>query len=77
MNIDLYIHSDFYKEPEWMRWENMPEYDAPVPKECIEDHIWKVQKVCAFCGEPIKDGFTYCGLHAKLLKKPEVKILRR
>lgn len=60
------IKFDFYKEPEWMHME-MPWYDRP----------WTVRKVCAFCGEPIKDRFTYCGLHAKLFAKPEVKILRR
>ena len=71
------IKLNFYDEPEWMRWENMPEYDAPVPKECIEDKMWKVQKVCAFCDEPIKDRFTYCGLHSKHFRAPKVKITKR
>jgi hypothetical protein len=71
------IHIDFYEEPEWMRWENMPEYDAPVPKECIEDKMWKVRKVCGFCGEPIKDRSTYCSLHAKHFREPKPKIVRR
>ena len=76
LNLDLYTNSNFYDEPEWMTWD-MPEYDAPVPKEYIEDKIWPIRKVCGFCGKPIIYRFTYCGLHAKLFKKPEVKITKR
>jgi len=77
MDLDFYIHSSFYEEPEWMQWENMPEYDAPVPLECIKDQMWKVQKTCGFCGKPIKDRSTYCSQHAKHFRKPKVKVVRR
>jgi len=66
MHLNLYMGTDFYKEPEWMHMD-MPKYYRP----------WTIQKVCGLCGKSIKDKFTYCGLHAKHFKKPEVKILRR
>ena len=68
------INFDLYKEPEWMRWENAMEYDAPVPSECIKDQAWKIRKVCTFCGEPTRNNETYCELHAKHFRKPMVKV---
>ena len=76
MDLDSYTQIST-KNRNGCRWENMPEYDAPVPLECIKDQMWKVQKVCGFCGKPIKDRSTYCGQHAKHFRKPKVKIVRR
>ena len=71
------IDFNLYKEPEWMRWENMPEYDAPVPFECIRDmqwEGWKIHKVCVICGKRIGDDSTFCTHHGKFFRKPEIKI---
>ncbi len=77
LDLNLYIGSDVYDEPEWMHWENMPEYDAPVPKKCIEDKMWKMRTLCPFCEEPIEDGLNSCRLHGKHFRKPAVRIIRR
>jgi hypothetical protein len=75
--MNLEINIDCYEIPEWMAWENMPDYEVSVPLERTKSKGWKIQNVCLFCGEPIKDGFVFCGLHTNLFRKREVKIVRR
>lgn len=80
MDLNLYIGSSCYKEPEWTR-QNMPEYNVPGPFEGFKGRRWsdgwKIRTLCSVCGRRVLNGTSLCGKHFKHFKKPKIKIERK